>query len=124
MTRTDWMPTAAIAAAGLLMASSAIAGEAPALAERVAAGDLPALEERLPAEPEVVPGPDGIGRYGGDLRFGLRGSSDHNHILRIVGPQGLVRWHPTYREVVPNVAESYEVNADATEFTFHLRDGM
>jgi peptide/nickel transport system substrate-binding protein len=123
VTPKAWTPTMAVAVAGLL-ASSALAGEAPALAERVAAGDLPPLEERLPSQPETVSGPDGIGRYGGDLRFGLRGSSDHNHILRIVGPQGLVRWDPTYQEVVPNVADSFEINADATEFTFHLRDGM
>ena len=111
---------AAFATAGAAYAD----GEAPALAERVKAGELPPVEERLPSEPETVTGPDGIGTYGGQLRFGLRGSSDHNHILRIVGPQGLVRWNREYTEVVPNVAESFAVNDDATEFTFNLRDGM
>ncbi len=98
--------------------------EAPGLADKVAAGELPPVDERLPAEPEVVTPIDGIGTYGGQLRYGLRGSSDHNNILRMVGPQGLVRWNMTYTEVIPNLAERFEVNDDATEFTFYLRDGM
>ena len=115
----------AFAAGMVLFGSAALAAdEPPALADRVASGDLPPLDERLPSEPQTVTGPDGVGTYGGQLRFGLRGSSDYNHILRIVGPQGLVRWNPDYTELVPNVAESYEVNTDATEFTFNLRDGM
>ncbi len=114
-----------LVAAAVVMAGSAFAAnEAPMLNQRVSAGELPPVDERLPSEPETVTGPDGIGTYGGELRFGLRGSSDHNHILRIVGPQGLVRWNPTYTEVVPNVAASFEVNEDATEFTFNLREGM
>ena len=98
--------------------------EAPALAAEVAAGELPPVEERLPDQPEVIAPYRELGTYGGAIRFGLRGSSDHNHILRLVGPQGLVRWDPAFTEVVPNLAESYEVNADATEFTFHLRAGL
>ena len=111
----------------LTMAGSALAVEyhqAPELAEQVAAGKLLPVEERLPKEPEVVTPLESIGTYGGQLRFGLRGSSDHNNILRMVGPQGLVRWNPSYLEIVPNVAESYEVNDDASVFTFHLREGM
>lgn len=98
--------------------------EAPSLAERVAAGSLPPVEERLPVAPEVVSAPEGVGQYGGEMRFGLRGSSDHNHILRMVSPQGLVRWDPDYSFVMPNVAASFEANEDATQFTFTLREGM
>ncbi len=98
--------------------------EAPDLATRVAAGELPPVEERLPEQPEIVNPFREIGTFGGELRFGLRGSSDHNHILRIVGPQGLVRWDPAFTEVVPNLAESFEANEDATEFTFRLRSGL
>jgi peptide/nickel transport system substrate-binding protein len=65
-----------------------------------------------------------VGRYGGSLRRGLRGSSDHNGILRMVGNQGLVRWNLAFTEVLPNVADKWEVNADSTEFTFYLRKGM
>lgn len=98
--------------------------EAPGLTEKVTAGLLPAVEERLPDQPEVVAPLTEVGGYGGAIRFGLRGSSDHNHILRLVGPQGLVRWNPEFTDVVPNLAESYEVNEDATEFTFNLRSGL
>jgi peptide/nickel transport system substrate-binding protein len=113
--------------AGILVAQGALAldyKEAPQLAERVARGELPPVAERLPAEPEVLVPLEGIGRYGGELRFGLRGSSDHNNTLRMVGPQGLVRWDPQYTELVPNVAASFDVNEDASEFVFHLRPGM
>ncbi len=103
--------------------AAAAAAEPPSLQDAVAAGTLPPLAERLPSEPEVLTGAE-VGRHGGDLRFGLRGSSDHNHILRLVGNQGLVRWDVQYTEVVPNVARAFESNADATEFTFHLRRGM
>jgi peptide/nickel transport system substrate-binding protein len=124
----DLRRTLLLSAATLLgvtsLAAAAEYDEAPALAQKVAAGELPPVEERLPSEPEVVEPIDGIGTYGGDLRYGLRGSSDHNNILRMVGPQGLVRWNLDYTEVIPNVAESFEVNEDATEFTFRLRDGM
>jgi len=115
------------AVALLAMASSAMAveySEAPALADLVVEGKLPPVAERLPTNPEVVTPIESIGTYGGQLRYGLRGSSDHNNILRMVGPQGLVRWSPDYIDVIPNVAESFEVNDDATVFTFHLRDGM
>jgi peptide/nickel transport system substrate-binding protein len=71
-------------------------GEAPALAERVKAGQLPPVEERVGDEPAVITPLENVGTHGGELRFGLRGSSDHNHILRMVGPQGLVRWNPEY----------------------------
>lgn len=125
MRKMKWGAALPLVAGGLLLGGAALAqNEPPMLEERVAAGDLPPLAERVSSEPETVTGPDGIGNYGGELRFGLRGSSDHNHILRMVGPQGLVRWNPTYTELVPNVAESFDVNEDATEFTFNLRDGM
>ena len=98
--------------------------EAPALAAAAKAGTLPPVEQRLPNNPEVVKPLDAIGTYGGQLRFGLRGSSDHNHILRMVGNQGLVRWDPEYTKIVPNVAEKVDVSPDGKVFTFTLRKGM
>jgi len=98
--------------------------EAPSLAAAVAEGALPPVAERLPAQPEVVTPLSEIGTYGGTIRYGLRGSSDHNHILRMVGNQGLVRWNPEFTAVIPNVAERWEVNPEATEYTFYLRQGM
>ena len=110
----------AAAAAGLAQAAK----EAPALAKLAADGKLPPLAERLPANPLVVQPSRRSARYGGTLRRGLRGCADHNGILRMVGNQGLVRWNLDFTEVLPNVAERWDVNADSTEFTFHLRKGM
>src|SRR5690606_29310509 len=61
---------------------------------------------------------------GGALRRGLRGSADHNGILRMVGNQGLVRWNLAFTETLPGVAARWEINPTATEFIFHLRPGM
>ncbi len=98
--------------------------EAPALAAQVRENRLPAVAERVGQDPEVVTPREGVGRYGGQLRFGLRGSSDHNNILRMVGNMGLVRWDPDYTKVIPNVAKSFEVSPDGKVFTFQLRRGM
>ncbi len=104
-------------------ASAAAAKEAPQLAALVKDGKLPPLAERLPQNPMVVKPWEKIGTYGGTLRRGLRGSSDHNGILRMVGNQGLVRWNMDFTAVLPNLAEKWEVNADASQFTFHLLKG-
>ena len=116
-----------VAIAPLLALSAAAqepVGQAPGLAEQVEAGTLPPVADRVGSEPAVIEPLNSIGEYGGQLRTGLRGSSDHNGILRVVGPQGLVRWDPQYTKVVPNVAESFEVDDAGKVFTFHLREGM
>ena len=82
--------------------------ESPELAKLVADGKLPPLAERLPANPLVVRRSRRSARYGGTLRRGLRGSADHNGILRMVGNQGLVRWNLAFTEVLPNVAEKLD----------------
>lgn len=99
------------------------AKEAPDLAKLVAEGKLPPLAQRLPENPDVVQVKQ-IGRYGGALRRGLRGSADHNGILKVIGPQNLVRWNVEFTGVVPNLAHKWEVSADATQFTFYLRKGL
>ncbi|MBL8698213.1 MAG: ABC transporter substrate-binding protein, partial [Alphaproteobacteria bacterium] len=110
-----------VAVAGRAQAQAA--KEAPDLVKLAADGKLPKLADRLPADPLVIK-VDKVGRYGGSLRRGLRGSADHNGILRMVGNQGLVRWNLAFTEVLPNVAAKWDVNADSSEFTFHLRKGM
>ena len=109
--------------AGALQAQMSYS-QAPELAERVEAGELPPVEERVGEDPLVIEPIDSIGIYGGELRFGLRGSSDQNHILRMVGHQGLVRWDPTYTEIIPNLASSYEISNGGRDFTFDLRRGV
>jgi peptide/nickel transport system substrate-binding protein len=93
------------------------------LAEKVAAGELPPLSERLPVNPLVVDVVDQIGTYGGTWNMALRGGADNALFRRTISYDFLVRWDPTWNEVIPNLAESYEASADATVFTFHLREG-
>lgn len=112
---------AVVAVAG--RAQAQVAREAPDVAKLVADGKLPKLADRLPADPLVIK-VEKLGKYGGSLRRGLRGSADHNGILRMVGNQGLVRWNLAFTEVLPNVAAKWDVNADSSAFTFHLRKGM
>ena len=98
------------------------AKEAPMLAEMVAAGSLPSMDERLPANPTVMPVMEEIGKYGGTIRRGFKGVSDrwgptkHND-------RGLC-WYNKDLLMQPRIAESWEINTDASEWTFHLRKGM
>ena len=112
----------AMLAAGAILGpfSASAFNESPVLV----GNGLPPVAARLPTSPEVVIPLDSIGSYGGTIRRALGGSSDHNSILRFLSPQGLTRWEPDFSQVVPNVAESWSVNAEGTEFTFHLREGM
>jgi peptide/nickel transport system substrate-binding protein len=98
--------------------------EAPILAEQVAAGALPPVDERLPAEPLVLELREGVGTYGGDLTFGIKGMADWVLLQRTMGYEPLVTWNPEWDEIVPNIAKAFHVNEDATEFVFELREGM
>ena len=109
------------------MLSGALAcNEAPSLAAAVAAGTLPPVDERLPESPLVLEPLNEIGAYGGAMRTDLLGGTDRGYgwLNRIIGYEPLVRFAPEGGVVVPNIAESWEANADSTEFTFHLRPGM
>jgi peptide/nickel transport system substrate-binding protein len=81
--------------------------EAPELAAKVAAGELPPVAERLPAEPLVQEVADQIGTYGGTLRRGFLGPSDHNNYTRVVY-DALVRNSPDGGEVIPHIAKGWE----------------
>ncbi len=105
------------------------------LQAEVDAGTLPPLAERLPANSLVVgPGlllteddlPDWTpGQYGGTLRtaftsaFGLSGELYVMNIEPIIAAPGI-----DVQGFYGNIAESFEVNDDATVFTFKLREGM
>lgn len=107
-----------------------LGGEAPALAALVESGDLPPVEERLPAEPVVVTPNESLGQYGGTWRTVTQGPGDEVWFQRTIGYEPIVRWIPEWTgapgdaEVIPNIAESYDVNEDGTVYTFHLREGM
>ncbi len=115
----------AVAMAAILAAAGPALGrgQAPMLDALVQSGDLPPLEERLPANPLVVSA-DSIGTYGGTWRMGLNGGGDNGLIVKTVAYESLVRYDHEWKTVIPNLAESWEVNAEATEFTFKLREGV
>lgn len=94
--------------------------EAPELAAKVAAGELAPVAQRLPDAPEVI---QAHGHYGGALRTALLASGDENGVLRFIA-QGMTRWDAKFDRILPNIAEGWTVNADATEYIFRLRRGM
>lgn len=101
----------------------------------VDAGNLPPLEERLPANPLVVEAgvllteedlPDWTpGTHGGTLQtaftsaFGLSGELYVMNIEPLIAAPGI-----DVEGFYGNIAESFEVNDDATVFTFTLREGL
>ena len=99
-------------------------GEAPMLAARVEAGELPPLAERLPSNPSVVEPLEQIGQYGGTFRRALTAAEDassYGYLTRAT----LVEWSPDLEfNLMPGLAESWEINEDATEYIFHLREGL
>lgn len=96
--------------------------ESPMLAEMVAAGELPPVAERLPVNPRVVEPANEIGVYGGEF-LSLFGGGRLAE-FRQFGYENLVRWSVDGSEVIPNIAESWEISDDATEYTFNLREGL
>src|SRR5512136_316350 len=97
--------------------------EAPALAEQVKAGKLPAVDQRLTANPLVVKGAK-VGKYGGNWRMGMTAGTDDVSFYRILAYEPLVRWNVDWTDIVPNVAEKWDANPAATEFTIYLRKGL
>jgi len=96
--------------------------EAPELAELVSSGELPSVEDRLPSNPLIVEPSQEIGQYGGvmyDLFDGTRIAD-----FRTFGYENIVRWSVDGSEIIPNIAEGWEVNEDASTYTFFLREGM
>jgi len=99
------------------------AGEAEMLKALVAAGSLPPLAERLPLNPMVVTPLNEVGKYGGEWRSAIVGGGSLSMLFRYQAYEPLVRFNPEWTGVIANVAESFSANADATKFTFKLREG-
>ena len=97
--------------------------EAPMLAEMVAAGDLPPVDERLPIDPMVIQPAEMIGQYGGTVRRGFTGPGDRPNVWRWNNDHTIF-WNTGANELRPRIAEAWEANEDASEWTFHLREGM
>ena len=98
--------------------------QAPELAAMVENGELPPLEERLPSNPLVVDPVERVGEYGGTMKSYLVGGGDTAWLIRLVSYDNLISWTPEFDGVLPNVIESYDVNEDASEYTFYLREGL
>ena len=97
--------------------------EAPMLAEMVQAGDLPPVDERLPIDPLVIQPTEMIGQYGGTLRRAFTGPGDRQNVERWVNDYGIF-WNTGASELRPRLIKAWEANGDASEWTFHLREGM
>jgi peptide/nickel transport system substrate-binding protein len=122
-TKAPAAPVATSAPAATAAPAASTYTEAPMLAALVKAGSLPSVDKRLPEKPMIVKG-NSVGKYGGNWRMGTTGVSDSALHTRLFAYEQLVRWNPEWTAVIPNVAESFDVNKDATEFTFHLRKGL
>jgi peptide/nickel transport system substrate-binding protein len=85
--------------------------------------DLPPVEERLPANPKVIQPLNEVGVYGGTLQT-VEVSTDPSWLWMTVVHDHLITWDPSYTQIIPNVAEKFEVIGDGKEYTFTLREGM
>lgn len=118
--------TGAVAIAAMMAATGPAWAQqqSPVLDAAVASGELPPVAERLPANPLVVTPVESVGTYGGTWRSALRGGLDNAWIGRTVAYDGLVRYDREWKEIIPNLAESWEISPDSRTFTFKLRDGL
>ncbi|MFH1981806.1 MAG: ABC transporter substrate-binding protein [Pseudomonadota bacterium] len=105
-------------------ASSSMYSQAPELAEQVQAGRLPMIDERLPLNPLVIQPLERVGVFGGTWHLGMKRQRDHGLFIRYIAYENLLRWDPRWTKVIPNVAQSFETNTDASTYTFRLRRNM
>ncbi|GLQ56154.1 ABC transporter substrate-binding protein [Devosia nitrariae] len=109
----------------VLIAPSVLAQTAIAQAPMLdAMEELPPVADRVGSEPMVIVPVDGVRTYGGNLRQVYQGAGDESWLQTFYHYEPLMRWNNEMSEVLPNIAEGYEVNADATEYIFDLREGM
>ncbi|HDH03652.1 MAG TPA: hypothetical protein ENH15_05350, partial [Actinobacteria bacterium] len=101
-------------------------GEAPMLAEQVSAGTLPPVDERLPVNPPVVVGfEETIGTYGGNILTNLWDLPLWWLVSRQIAHADLVRQQGGNSGIFEaDMAERWETNDDASEWTFYLREGL
>ncbi|MGO9122009.1 MAG: ABC transporter substrate-binding protein [Desulfomonilaceae bacterium] len=107
---------------GFLECETRAFNEAPMLTPLVEAGKLPPVDKRLPTTPPVVQPIENNGAYGGTWRRAYTGLSDLVGARRILYDP-LVRWSPDF-EIVPNLAERWEIDETGRIFTFYLVKGV
>ena len=98
--------------------------EAPRWRAAVEAGALPTVGERLPARPLIVRPPHQEGPYGGTWRRLGTGPADVGVFEDRIAYEGPVRWDAMGREVLPNLATSWEVQDGGRAFLMRLREGV
>ncbi|MEQ9032090.1 MAG: ABC transporter substrate-binding protein [Aggregatilineales bacterium] len=96
--------------------------EAPMLAEMVEAGDLPPVEERLPVNPLVQEVKDSIGQYGGTLVSYAPRLPDCDPETCSLLNANIAQFDYDFN-IVPDIAESWELSEDGLIFTVTLREG-
>ncbi|GAA5030695.1 ABC transporter substrate-binding protein [Actinopolymorpha pittospori] len=98
--------------------------EAPSLSALVKSGELPAVDKRLPASPYVIPHRwVESGKYGGRLGM-VMAESYSSAIKEYMYGNSFLRYLNDGLDIGPGLVESWESNADATEWTFHFRKGL
>src|SRR5687768_16503522 len=106
-----------------IWARAAEVKESTFLQAEVDKGELPAVADRRPANPLVITPLDKVGQQGGDWNHALVGGGSLSMLVRYQRYEPLVRFTPDWTGVTENVAESWSVNPEATEYTFTLRKG-
>jgi peptide/nickel transport system substrate-binding protein len=148
ITRRVFLKTAAVTAAGTALASCSTPTPTPTtaptktaapatptaepvgvtykepdmLVDMVKSGELPPVAERLPENPWVAPVLDKNGKSGGIIRRAFTGPGDKWGMSKL-DDRGLV-WFDLDLVMRPRMCESWDVNADGSEYTFHMRKGM
>ena len=111
-------------AAFLCLISSTISfafNEAPMLAALVKSGALPPVDQRLPKQPVVLNVPE-VGTYGGTWHTVQAGEIDWVWGLNVF--EGFGIFNPHGDKIVPELADSWNMNSDYTEMTIHLHQGI
>ncbi len=101
-------------------------GEAPLLADQVKAGKLPAAEERVPQDPLVLT-PAEVGTYGGIARTASDSAGQYGLDAQMFTADKmcfLTREGDDCLKLLPAMASSWEMSADAKTITIHVRRGV
>jgi peptide/nickel transport system substrate-binding protein len=96
--------------------------EAPMLADLVKSGKLTAVDTRLPEKPLVLKPLTAVGDYGGTLRTFT--PTLNTEIMEFYYGHSPLWFTKDGAEIIPGHLESFETNADNTEWTFHFRKGL